>query len=141
MRLWHIDLVPILPKKQLVSQWRECSAIVNRICICGSPQHGLVNKILKYNSEVFIEYIKTVYYACVERGIQVSKKLLYNMIDKVNSCKKYFGDFPDIKYRWHTNRYLWQCYYNLQEKYDCELINVEEFEPIVDYCLSIKYEH
>ena len=28
MRLWHYKLIPYLPKKQLVSQWRECIAIM-----------------------------------------------------------------------------------------------------------------
>lgn len=31
MRLWHIDLIPVLPREQLVAQWRECSAIAGAI--------------------------------------------------------------------------------------------------------------
>ena len=27
MRLWHYKLIPVLPNKMLVSQWRECIAI------------------------------------------------------------------------------------------------------------------
>lgn len=27
MRLWHYKLIPVLPKAQLISQWRECIAI------------------------------------------------------------------------------------------------------------------
>ena len=27
MRLWHYDLISVLPNKMLVSQWRECIAI------------------------------------------------------------------------------------------------------------------
>lgn len=27
MRLWHYQLIPVLPKAMLVSQWRECIAI------------------------------------------------------------------------------------------------------------------
>ena len=31
MRLWHTDLIPVLPKEQLVGQWRELSAIAGSI--------------------------------------------------------------------------------------------------------------
>ncbi len=27
MRLWHYKLIPVLPNKMLVSQWRKCIAI------------------------------------------------------------------------------------------------------------------
>lgn len=27
MRIWHKDLIPVLPREQLVAQWKECSAI------------------------------------------------------------------------------------------------------------------
>jgi uncharacterized protein (TIGR02328 family) len=31
MRLWHKDLIPILPDKQLLGQWRECCLIAKNI--------------------------------------------------------------------------------------------------------------
>lgn len=31
MRLWHKNLITVLPREQLVSQWRECSAIAGAI--------------------------------------------------------------------------------------------------------------
>ena len=31
MRLWHTSLIKALPREQLVSQWRECSAIAGSI--------------------------------------------------------------------------------------------------------------
>lgn len=31
---------------------------------------------------------------------------------------------------WHEDRYFIQCYYNLQEKYDCGGINPEDWEKI-----------
>ena len=48
MRLWHKDLIPYLPKEQLVSQWRECSSIAGAIIKNGTPNHGLVNYVLDY---------------------------------------------------------------------------------------------
>ena len=31
MRLWHKDLIPLLPRQQLVGQWRECCLIAKQI--------------------------------------------------------------------------------------------------------------
>ena len=48
MRLWHVDLIDVLPRKQLLSQWRECCAIAKSIADKGTPNHILVNKITDY---------------------------------------------------------------------------------------------
>ena len=41
MRLWHKDLIPYLPKQQLISQWRECCCIAKNIADNGTPNHLL----------------------------------------------------------------------------------------------------
>ena len=46
MRLWHKDMISILPREQLVAQWRELSAIASNIQTKGTPNHILVNKIM-----------------------------------------------------------------------------------------------
>ncbi len=44
----------------------------------------------------------------------------------------------DIFYNWHTDRYYWQCYHNLEEKYDCGGISQDEWETICDeVCLRL----
>ena len=48
MRLWCKDLIPYLPKLQLLSQWRECCAICSNIANKGTSNHILVNKIMNY---------------------------------------------------------------------------------------------
>lgn len=40
--------------------------------------------------------------------------------------------YDDIFRDWHNNRYYWQCFYNLEEKYDCGGITDEEWETICD---------
>ena len=47
MRLWHKDLISVLPREQLVAQWRELSAIAGAIQKNGTPNHGLVNFVLE----------------------------------------------------------------------------------------------
>ncbi|PBH86861.1 pyrimidine dimer DNA glycosylase/endonuclease V, partial [Clostridioides difficile] len=39
MRLWHKDLIDVLPKNQLVSQWRELLAIKGSIDKTGYYTH------------------------------------------------------------------------------------------------------
>ena len=56
MRLWHKDLISILPREQLVAQWRELSAIAGAIQKNGTPNHGLVNFVLDYDYDNFISY-------------------------------------------------------------------------------------
>ena len=48
MRLWHKDLIDVLPNGQLLGQWRECCAIARNIKAKGTPNHLLVNKIMDY---------------------------------------------------------------------------------------------
>ena len=56
MRLWHKDLISVLPREQLVAQWRELSAIAGAIQKNGTPNHILVNFVLDYGWNHFISY-------------------------------------------------------------------------------------
>ena len=40
-------------------------------------------------------------------------------------------------HNWHNYHYLTQCYYNLQEKYECGGMTADEWKPIDDYFMSI----
>ena len=39
MRLWHKDLIDVLPRQQLISQWREICCIAKNIAEKGTPNH------------------------------------------------------------------------------------------------------
>lgn len=60
MRLWHKDLIPVLPRQQLLSQWREVCGIAANIAQKGSPDHILVNKIMNYPVDNFVIYTDMV---------------------------------------------------------------------------------
>jgi hypothetical protein len=45
--------------------------------------------------------------------------------------------YDDLFDTWHNDRYLLQCYYNLQEKYDCGGITEEEFAILDTYMAKI----
>ena len=68
MRLWHKDLIQVLPRQQLLSQWRECCAIAKSIAEKGTPNHIIVNKIMDYPIEHFIAYTTLVKQEMQKRG-------------------------------------------------------------------------
>lgn len=127
MRLWHKSLIPYLPRKQLLSQWRECCCIAKLMREKGTPNHILVNKILDYPLDHFYSYARLVEYDMRFRGYKVDFEKFYQYLP--------FGGYEftkDAFSDWHNERYLTQCYYNLQEKYDCGGISESEWR-MVDY--------
>lgn len=133
MRLWHKDLIPVLPKAQLVSQWRELLAIKGAIDKNGTPNHLLVNKVLNYSLMEFKMYATIVYHEMLFRGYKPSK-IKYNELtswecDKFNNKSETCGLVYET---WHNIFYLRQCYFNLEEKYDCGGISQDEFDKIDD---------
>ena len=132
MRLWHKDLIKVLPRQQLLSQWRECCCIARNIAVNGTPNHLLVNKIMDYPQSHFIWYCQKVYNEMIRRGYKCDKSKFMKWVDK----ESVFPSNGDLFKGWHNNRYLAQCYYNLQEKYDCGGITEDEWKQIELYLES-----
>ena len=145
MRLWHYDLLDVLPKQQLCSQLRECVAIAKDIYEKGTTNHILINPIMNYDLNHFKLYCDLVIKEMEKRGYNVSDKTK----DKLNKYINYYKEMmimptskrmlilcengckPLFDY-WHTDRYLTQCLYNLEEKYDRGGITTEEWDKICD---------
>ena len=129
MRLWHKYLIGVLPKNQLLGQWRECCLIAKNIAEKGTPNHILVNRIMDYPIEHFLIYCDSVYSEMRFRGYKCdpSKIMQYADALKFDLPKRYEISYLDIFDDWHNDRYLMQCLYNLQEKYDCGGIPEDEW--------------
>lgn len=125
MRLWHYKLIPVLPKAMLVSQWRECIAI-KRQWEKGTLKHRLVSYVLVHNKVWFEGYVIKVVREMKNRNIKYQTK--YH-----EEISKFCMGFTNINYPEHNDRYLKQCYYNLQEKYDRGIITKEEWQKIDEY--------
>ena len=129
MRLWHKDLIPYLPRQQLLAQWRECCAICSNWANKGTPNHLLVNKILNYPTVHFLIYSLEVMKEMEKRGYKISG------LSK-NNFQRNYEKFKNDKCggiifkNWHNERYLKQCLFNLQEKYDCGGIPDNEWKRI-----------
>lgn len=136
MRLWHKDLIPYLPKQQLIGQWRECCLINKNILEKGTPNHILVNKIMNYDLRHFYSYCGRIFQEMIKRGYKADSHKILNQAF-------YFSEFYffhpekifnyDLFDSWHTGRYLKQCLYNLEEKYDCGGIPEDEWNNILTH--------
>ena len=132
MRLWHKDLIPYLPKLQLLSQWRECCCIAKNIADNGTPNH-ILNKIMEYPICDFSYYSNEVQREMMKRGYNVSEKSknnFYMNFHKINGIRE--GNNKPMFFDWHNERYLKQCLFNLQEKFDCGGIPKDEWKIIED---------
>ena len=136
MRLWHKDLIRVLPKDQLISQWRECIAVARRIELYGSPRHGLVNKVMDYPISHLYYYTDLVGCELFNRGYKVSPMALKKFEDIMQRLDPDYDELvkeDELFEFWHTKDYLLQCYYNLQEKADCDLVNRYDWARIERY--------
>ena len=112
MRLWHINLIPYLPDLQLVAQWRELNSIFKN-----QPSHILINYVYEENPVCLFTYSCEVLREMRKRNIKISS---------TENVETYFsnhgidskGIYAIRQFPQHNNRYLRQCFYNLQEKYE-----------------------
>lgn len=139
MRLWSYQLLPYLDDFHIVAQWRELLAIKGAIDKNGTPNHRLVNKVLKYNIQDFKNYTACVVCELKKRKIKYSNSKWEEIRDWDSphfNNDRYFG----AKYYigWHEGRYLTQCYFNLQEKMDCGIVSETAWNKINNF--YIKYQ-
>ena len=128
MRLWHKDVIAVLPREQLIAAWRECSAIAGAIIKNGTPNHLLVNKVLNYSFDHFITYSIEIREEMTKRGYRT----MDSVMNKIISLKPDYTRIPHetLFTGWHNDRYYKQCYYNLEEKNDCGGITRQDWERI-----------
>lgn len=111
MRLWHWQLIPYLPKSQLLAQWRELNSIFKK-----QDKHILINYVYEYEKIDLHEYSLMVTKEMARRGYNFKLDNFFAYFRNVECCK---GRGLYVPFRCHhTKRYLKQCFYNLQEKYD-----------------------
>lgn len=128
MRLWHKDLIPVLPREQLVAQWRELSAIAGSIQKKGTPNHILVNFVLKYDYDHFINYALEVRTEMMARGYKTMDSV-WNKIVALKPNWKRLTNEEIYKYKMNPE-YLKICYFNLKEKWMCEGIKEQDWDKI-----------
>lgn len=127
MRLWHIDLIPYLPKSQLMAQWRELNLIYKK-----QDKHILINYIYNYPKKYLLHYSNRVLFEMRKRGINV--KSFENYFDCFYDMINFKPEFP-LRFTEHDDEYLLCNYYNLLEKYrrGQKDFSKEEFDKLTGF--------
>lgn len=143
MRLWHKDLLAFLSSSQLLDQWRECCTIAGLLAKEHTPDNYLVNRITDYDPEHFNRYVSLVIEQLRIRNCSISEATMDRFDRDFRAWKSYVQSLlpyeidsvvvtPDHLFEgWHNARYLKQCYYNLQEKFDCGAIQEKDWDCII----------
>ena len=136
MRLWHYRILSVLPRKQLISQLRECVLIGKNLFEKGTPNHIIVNRVIPFYPNDYAKYCKLLVDEIRGRGYNVSSKTIKKLSVYCKTdiealvVSKDEAIFPGF----HTNRYFRQCYYNLQEKYDDGIVPEKEWKTLDEAC-------
>ena len=118
MRLWHQDLISVLPDKQLLSQWRELNSIYKK-----KDKHILINFIYQYSDLDLLIYSQLVIQEMIKRNFKIKslnnyykyfKKESPEIVEDLQMPWKIEGDYVFKKH--FDNIYLIICCYNLYEK-------------------------
>ena len=111
MRLWHYELIPYLPKSQLLAQWRELNSIFKN-----QPKHILINYVYEYPKNDLKTYACMVIEEMTRRGFKINSRANF---EAYFGCELLPAPIDGKLFRNHHNfNYLQQCFYNLEEKYD-----------------------
>lgn len=110
MRLWSYQLLPYLPKSQLIAQKRECDLIWKDIALGKKTNHILINYIWDYPYDELFDYYSLLADEFEKRG--------YNFNYSEYITKDYYRLTKEPFANHHNQQYLIQCFYNLQEKYN-----------------------
>lgn len=132
MRLWHYKLISVLPRKQLISQLRECVLIGKNLFEKGTPNHIIVNRVITFYPSDYAKYCKLLVDEIRNRGYNVSTETIkkLNTYCKTNIEALIVSSNETIFEGFHNDRYLRQCYYNLEEKYDDGIISENEWNKV-----------
>lgn len=127
MRLWHESLIEVLPRQQLLGQWRELNSIYKK-----EDKHILINFIYEYPKKDLLLYSLKVILIMQRRGYNINLKnfIDYFQIKDYKEMQKILLSNAKTFVKKMNKRYLLQCYYNLQEKYDCGGITEKEWNKI-----------
>lgn len=133
MRIWSKDLIPVLPNKQLKAMRYELGDMIKQYPNIKNP---LVKFANNYSCNYLLHYFSLVCMQCAERQINMNQK--YNIEIQDMAIEKSWEKNPNIaiynvaRFNEDNDRYLKQCLYNLQEKYDRGIITEEEWERVLE---------
>lgn len=132
MRIWHKDLIDILPDRLLMDLWDTCCIIARRIMHNGFTGDWCSSRVTQYPVEEFWAYARLVHQEITAREIQCNFGEFAKWFPNLYGQFEEITDRDDIFKDWHTKRYLWQCYSELEERMDCGQIKFEDWIEIAE---------
>lgn len=130
MRLWHTDLIEVLPREQLVAQWRELSAIAGAVQKNGTPNHLLVNFVLDYPWVNFISYGYHVRAEMTKRGYRTMNNVWEKICSVAPDWNGEVIPLAEVYKEKMDLTYYTICFYNLYEKYLCGGISEDDWKRL-----------
>ena len=129
MRLWHHDIIELLPKSQLLAQWRELNSIFAK-----EDRHILINYIYDYPKEHLYTYTQLVLHEMKKRGFTIRTfDKMNRYFEGIDANKKVEQPFAAH----HNDEYFEICYFNLKEKY---LRGQKDFDESRFHALDERYK-
>ena len=133
MRLWHEELIPKLPRQQLLGQHRECCALRGK---GWGKAHSTINYVFKYKRERLVSYHELVMEEMLNRGYNPNKKW-FNRQYRGKKSKKdkkinnrminFLKSRENNIYKEHNKKYLQECIINLLDKgVNCKYLEINE---------------
>ena len=116
MRLWHEQIIHLLPKNQLLGQHRECCALRGN---GWNKKHRTVNYVFKYSPYNLFIYHSKIMDEMEKRGYRVSREWRdknyrgqkaesYSNLEETNISSPIYKE--------HNDEYLQECIENLAGK-------------------------
>ena len=130
MRIWDYRLISVLPNAQLKAMRYEIGDMIKQY-------PNIKNRLVSYANNYDIEYLFNYFIKVLDefKRRNLNHSIAYdNEITKIVVTKSPHPilNFQNLIYPEHNDRYLKQCYYNLQEKFDRKIISTEEWQKITD---------
>lgn len=116
MRLWHEQIIHLLPKNQLLGQHRECCVLRGN---GWKKKHKTVDYVFLYSPYHLFVYHSLVMDEMEKRGYKVSiewrdKNYRGQKAEKYNNLEEININSPI--YKEHNDEYLLECIENLRKK-------------------------
>lgn len=87
---------------------------------------------MDYPIEEFIKYCNVVLRTMRKRSYKVSESSIHKLEDYVDFKLDRNVEENNVYVGWHNLRYLNQCFYNLEEKMDCDGVTTQEWQVLLE---------
>lgn len=117
MRVWHQDLIPLLPRQQLLGQHRECCALRGK---GWGKKHSVVDYVFTHPISMLEDYHQAVMQEMESRGYEVDYLWTFRGYRGKSFGKQVLKEripkHEGIVYPEHDDDYLKECIENLKAK-------------------------